>query len=611
MGIKSLARRIGTLALAACVVTGLFTSAAPAQEKLKVLQLPIRTDGPKSLDPVRGSTVYDNIACSQMYETLLQFKYLKRPLELEPLLLEKMPEIAADGLTWKFTLKKGVRFHDDACFPGGKGRELKSSDVFYSWKRMADLANSPKSWWLFKDTIVGFDEYRDAQNTAASSGGKFDYDAPVKGFRIINDREFEVVLTRAIQQFIWKLTMFQTSIVPREAAEKYGVQFGAHPVGTGPFVLDKWDSGVRLNLNRNPNYHACVYPSELPSDPVEAAADKELGFDKPAGQKLPIVDRIEYTMFVQDQPMYLNFRAGKIGYTEVPAEYLLELFNKRTKKLKPKLKEEGMVGHANLLLDFIFDGFNMEDPVLGGYTPEKKALRQAICLAMNWDEINESFYNGLNIIFDGPIPPVLNGAAKGRAAVSYRGPNLDKAKELLAKAGYPGGRDADGKQLIINYYVSQGGNNQEQSEMRRRQLATIGIELKVNLVDFSTLIERVSKKGAPMFGFAWSSDYPDGENNLALFYGPNEAPGSNHYNYKNPKYDELYLKIQTMPDTPERTKIYEQMRDMINEDCPYSGAMDRTRFYGVNGWLKNFKPTEDFWNWPKYLDVDDSKRKGP
>jgi oligopeptide transport system substrate-binding protein len=347
-----------------------------------------------------------------------------------------------------------------------------------------------------------------------------------------------------------------------------------------------------------------VYPAELPTDPALAQADHDSALDKDAGRVLPLVDRIEYTMFVQDQPMYLQFRVGNIGYIETPSEYQEELFNKRTKKLKPEYRREGMVGHAVPLLDFIFDGFNMEDPVVGGYTPERKALRQAVSLAMDYKEINEAFYNNICTVYDGPIPPGLDAFPKdGKAPVSYRGPNLEKARELLVKAGY-----GPGKPLVLDYYTSQGGNNQEQSEMRKRQLARAGIDLRVNLVDFSTLIERISTKGAPFFGFAWGSDYPDAENNLAMFYGPNEAPGSNSYNYKSAAYDALYRQIQTMPPGPERTAVYEKMRDMLIEDCPYVGALGRTRMYAVNPWLKNYKPTEDFWNWPKYLDVDDSKR---
>jgi oligopeptide transport system substrate-binding protein len=573
----------------------------------KVIQLPIRTDGPKSLDPVRGSTVYDNVACSQIYETLLEYKYLVRPLELQPLLLAEMPRTEDGGKTWRFRLKPGVRFTDDPCFPRGKGREVVAADVFYSWKRQADDRNLPKGWWLLDDQIAGFNEYRDAQNAAARSGGRFDYDAAVPGLRVINEREFEVELTRPVQQFLYKLAMFQTAVVAREAVEKYGQDLGKRPVGTGPFILESWEPGKSLTLVRNPNYHESYYPTELPRDETLAARDRELGLDKPglARARLPIPDRLEFTMFVQDEPMWLSFRSGKIAYTEVPSENFEEAFNKRTKRLRPEFRAKGIQDHSALLLDFIFDGFNMEDALLGGFTPEKKALRQAISLALDYEEINQSFYNGLCIVFDGPIPPGLDGYPQdGKAPGSYRGPDLERARAMLARAGYPGGKGLP----PIDYYTSRGGNNQEQSEMRKRQLAAIGVQLNVMLVDFSELIERVNRKGAPMFSFAWASDYPDGENNLALFYGPNEAPGSNSFNYKRSDYDAMYVQAQVMPPGPERTALYERMRDMVIEDCPYTGSMDRTRFYLVNPWLKNFKPTEDFWTWYKYLDVDDLRR---
>lgn len=609
-------RYIDRVCVWAVAVGAMLALFAPVQRAIadsdgtKVLQVPIRSDGPASLDPVVGSTVYDNIAASQVYETLLEFKYLVRPETvkapqqvLQPLLLTEMPQVSSDGLVFHFKLKPGVRFADDPCFPGGKGREVKPSDVFYSWKRMADDSNDPKSWWLFKDEIAGFDKYRDEQNAAKLAGGKFDYDAPVPGMKVINDHEFEVVLTRAVQQFIYKISMFQLSVLPREAVEKYGKEFGKHPVGTGPFTLDSWEQRKSIAFARNPNYHHCVFPTECDDD-LKAA-----GYSKAAGTALPIVDRLEFTFFVQDEPMWQEFENSKLGYVEVPSEYYEKAFNKRTRKLRPSYAERGIIDHRKLLLDVIFDGFNMEDPVVGGYSPEKRALRQAISLALDYEEINQSFYNGTVLVFDGVIPPGLDGYPKdGKAPKNYRGPAIDRAKALLAKAGYPGGKDKDGNQLTIQYYTSRGANSPEQTEMRKRQLAAIGVKLDDRLVDFSQLNERVSKKLCQMFSFAWASDYPDAEDNLAILYGPNHAPGSNSFNYNLPEYDKMYTEAQVMPPGPARTAMYEKMRDLAIEDVPFCGSLARTRFYLVNPWLKNYKPTEDFWTWYKYLDVDDSKR---
>lgn len=587
------ARRLCLFLLAAL----LFAAPARAQSGQKVVQVPIRTDGPKVLDPVQGSTTYDNLACSQIYESLLSNKYAD-PYKYEPCLVAELPTTDDGGLTWSFRLKEGVRFQDNGCFPGGKGRPVVPEDVFYSLKRLADKKYKLENWWLLDDTIAGFNQFKEQQNAAAT----FDYDAPVEGFIKVDDRNFKIKLTKPVTRFLWVLTMFQTSVVPREAVEKYGEDFAFKPVGTGPFMLDTFIPKQTLKLVRNPTYHEVLYPArdEWSRD------DQRRRLHRAAGQRVPFIDRLEFTMFVEDQPMWLKFRAGEIGYTEVPDEFFAEAFDKRTRRLLPALAQQGVEAHANLLLDFIFRGFNMEDPVVGGYTPEKKALRQAISLAIDLQEINDTFYSGICLVYDGPIPPNLDGHPEnGRAAKNYRGPNLDLARQKLAEAGYPDGRGLP----PLKYYTSRGGNSPEQTEMIKRQLSRIGVQVDVQLVDFSTLIESVNNKKAPFFSFAWGSDYPDAENNLALFYGPNESPGSNHYNYKKAEYDEMYRQILTMLPGPERTAIMVKMRDMLIEDTPYVGSLCRTRHYLINPWLLNCRPTELYYGWFKYLDVDDSKRK--
>lgn len=563
---------------------------------MKVLQLPIRTDGPKSLDPVKGSTTYDNMACAQFYETLMTNSYAD-PMSFEPLLLAEQPVSEDGGLTWRFKLKDGVYFHDNACFPNGEGREIRTEDVFYSLKRLADDQYELENWWLLKDTIKGFDEYKDEQNKAA----EFDYDAPVSGFRKINDKEFEIELKQPVYRFLYILGMFQTSVVPREAVEYYGEDFGFNPVGTGPFILDSWVPKQSLTANVNPNYHPVFYPGR----DEWTREDRRNRLHRAAGERVPFVDRIEFTMFPEDQPMWLQFSLGQLGYSQVPEDYFLEAFDKASLELKEEMLEKGVRAQSNRLLDFIFRGFNMEDELLGGYSEEKKALRQAIALAIDLEEINQTFYNGRTIVYDGPIPPGLRGHPEdGRSEAAYRGPNLPLARQKLAQAGYPNGEGLP----AIRFYTSQTTLNVEMAEMVKRQLEKINVRFEAIFMDFSSLIEAINKKKAPMFGFAWASDYPDGENNLALFYGPNESPGSNHFNYKRDGFDEMYERILTMGPSEERDAIYEEMRDMVLEDVPYVGSQARQRFYVINPWLINCKPTERYYGWFKYLDVDDSKR---
>ncbi|MFT7669936.1 MAG: oligopeptide transport system substrate-binding protein [Planctomycetota bacterium] len=563
---------------------------------LKVFNYPIRSAGPGSMDPIRGSTTYDNQACSMVYETLLQYKYLKRPLELEPLLCEAMPEVSEDGLVYTFKLKKGVMFHDDPCFTGGKGREMTAEDVVYSWKRIADKDIGTKNWWLVTDTIAGFDAWRDQQNENG-----FDYDAPCEGLLALDRYTLQVTLAEPVTRFLYVLAMFQTSVVAREAVEEYGSKISRHPVGTGPYTMheDDWQTSKSLDFYRNKNYREEYYPSEwMPEDEVR-------GLHEDAGRLLPICDKVHISCYVQDQPMWLEFRIGRLDYAQIPAENYLKAIRKRTRTLTKEFRDEGITYHPVPLLDFIFRGFNMTDPLVGGDSEKNRKLRQAISLACDFDEFNATFYNNQNIVYDGMIPPALGGHPEGGLCdAAYKGPDIPRARKLLAEAGYP-----DGEGLpVIDYYTSLAANSAEQAEMTKRQLNKIGVRVNPILLEFPQLIEAINKKKAPLFSFAWGSDYPDGENNLALFYGPNGSPGANHYNYTNAEYDLLYEKIRTMPPSPERTKIYETMRDMVLEDAPFIGSMARTRNYLGTRWLRNFKPTEDFWNWPKYLDIDEDIR---
>ncbi|MGI9430061.1 MAG: ABC transporter substrate-binding protein [Bythopirellula sp.] len=604
-------REIGTLLMlrvpALFCLVFLAGCAPPVQERRheKVLHIPLRTSGPNSLDPVKGSSTYDSKASSYVYQTLLQYHYLRRPLELEPLLLAEMPQVTDEGTLYRFKLRKDAYFHDDPCFPDGKGRQLVAADVFYSWKRMANNKNLPKGWWLLKDTIVGFDEYRDEQNAAE----RFDYDAPVEGFKRISDQEFEVRLKQPFYRFTYTLAMFQTSIVPREAVEYYKKKFSRHPVGTGPFLLKHWEPNSRMTFVRNPNYREEYYPDDpgLQADGSEPydgyLEDKALGFYADAGKRLPLADRVELGMFADFQPMWLKFRNHELDYVMVPFENYTEAYIKRNQKLRKAFVDEGIRSEPVPLLDLIYHGFNMEDPDFGGYDDKQKWLRQAISLAMDWDERNEAFYNGLTVVYDGPIPPGLDGHPPGHnLSNSYRGPDLPRARRLLAKAGYPGGK---GLPKLV-FYTSRGAKYPEMAEMTKRHLAKIGVKVDIRLNDFSTLMDAVRSKRAPFFGFAWGSDYPDAENNLQLFYGPFKSPSSNNFNYDRPEYNELYETIRVMPPSPERTKLYEKMRDMVIEDAPLLGSLARTRYYLIQGRLQNCKPIETFHNWNKYLNVQDN-----
>jgi len=586
----AIAPLLSILALASLVLaTAAGCKKPPAWEKgKKVAHLAVRAKI-GTLDPTGSSSAYDNEVQSQVYEGLYTYKYLVRPYEVEPLLAASLPNISEDGLTYTIDIRQGVLFHDDDCFAGGKGRELVAQDIVYSYLRNADDSNNPTGYWVFQDRIVGLDDFQ--KRMANRGDAPFDWDADIEGLKATGKYQVQIKLVRPFPQILYILAMNYAYVVPRECAEQYGASFGNRAIGTGPFVLREWTRGSRVILDKNPTYRDVFYPSEASPEFQHMLAD--------AGKKVPFLDAIVYQVYEQDQPMWLKFRVGDLDLVQMPAEYH-DAVMKSDLTLRPKFAAEGIKNYNLFLLDFIYRGFNMQDPVVGT-GPGSKYLRQAISLALDGQEINDAFYNNTCVLYDSPVPPGLDSYVAGVTS-PYRGPDIEKAKALMVKAGYPGGKGLPPLQLD----TSSGGNSPEQAEVFARALKRIGIQLDVNINSFSELSNKLKKKKAQMFGLSWGADYPDAENFLQLFYGPNEAPGSNNFNYSNPEYDKLYSQSSILLPGPERTAIYQKMREILIEDVPSLGHMARIRFYLWQGRLTNVLPDEIYKNWRKYLNIKES-----
>lgn len=549
----------------------------------KILHFGLRSEV-SSLDPLHASNEYTNVAQSLVYEPLLQYDYLARPLELTPLLLTAMPEVSEDRKTYTFTLRDDVRFTDDPAFEGGVGRTVTSTDVVYSFKRMADAANRPKGWWIFAGRIAGFDAYKKAQNAKA----RFDYDAPVEGFEIVDARTFRIHLVAPYPQLLYVLAMTYSAVVPREVVERHGPSFSRHPIGTGPFVFERWAPGVELTFTKNAAFRDERYPTPRGPVPPELA--------EAAGRRVPFLDGVHLHVYAQEQPMWLKWRVEDLDLILVPSDYQPAIYDAKG-RLREEFVKDGVSTYRYERLDLVFRGFDMTDPIVGGFG-RGKLVRQALFAAYDAEEIADAFYDNAITIYDGPIPPGLDGHDPTLVS-PYRGPNLPLAKKLLAEAGYP-----DGEGLPpIAMHSFRGGSAAQQLQMLRRQWARIGVELESHLHAFPELDRRIKQRGAQMFSLAWGSDYPDAENNLAMFYGPNHVPGSNHFSYQRDAYDRLYERAREMPPSKERTKLYEQMRDMIIEDVPFIGGFARQRHYAWNARVSNLRPNETWWTWLKYVDV--------
>lgn len=541
----------------------------------------------KGLDPVGASDLYSSFAISVVYESLYQYNYLKRPLELEPLLAEAMPSVSKDGLTYTIKIKKGVKFADDAAFPNGKGRELTSQDFVYSWKRLADPSTQSEGFWVFDGRIKGLNEWREE-----AAKGQAKYSAPIEGFETPDNYTLIIKLKKPYYQLMYQLASTYTAAVPHEVVEKYGKEFLNHAIGTGPYILKEWIRNSRLAFERNPNWRGEKYPSE------GSPGDKEAGLLEDAGKPIPFADKVVFYELPEDQPRWLKFMKGDTDFVEIPKDNYDGAV--KDKKVIPELAAKGVGLRADPDPDLVYIGINMMDPVLGKNT----LLRQAMAMAYDSDTYIQKFYNGRAINAQSIIPPGVDGYDP-EYKNPYKQNNVEKAKELLKKAGYP-----DGKGLpAFEYNCSSGATDRQIGEYFQQKMAAIGIKITIQQNSWSQFIQRQKEKKVQIFGVAWGADYPDAENFLQLLYGPNESPGSNSSNFHNKVYDKLYDDASKLPPGSARTAIYKKMRDISATELPIIPDANRVRYQLYHGWIKNFKPHLTILNSYKYMHVDMDKKK--
>lgn len=530
------------------------------------LSLPVRIKG---LDPIQANDVYTGIQISYAFESLLEYHYLKRPYTLQPKLAVAMPEVGKDKLTYTFKIKKGVLFHDDPCFPGGKGRELVAEDFVYSWKRLADPKNTASGWFFLDGKVAGLNEWR----TSANKSGKADYAAAVAGLRALDSHTFQVKLTKPSAVFLYALATVPTAAVPREAIAKYGDDFGQHPVGTGPYVLKENVPGSKLVWEKNPTFREEHYPSE------GTAGDKEAGLLEDAGKRLPLNERIVTHINEESLPLWLSFLAGQLDLSAVPKESFQQAIPGGA-ELSKELQDKKIRLLDFPQIDLTRVSFNMKDPVVG----KNKLLRQALSLAFDTGPMIVTFYNSLAIPAQSPIAPGLAGYD-----AAYKNPwrqtNLARAKELLAKAGYPGGKGL----APLDYVSVAGAGSRQVTEYIERQFASIGVKLNVQSFAWPEYVSRIKKSQGQVWSYGWQAFYPDADIFLQLFYGKNVSPGSNDMNYVNPKFDALYEKAQSLLEEKERLPLYRQMAALVVDDVPCVFGVHRTDKLLAQPWLRNVK----------------------
>jgi oligopeptide transport system substrate-binding protein len=545
----------------------------------------------KGLDPLRANDLYSSTVIAQIYEGLLQYHYLKRPFTLEPGLADGMPVASADGLTHTFKIKKGVKFQDNAAFPDGKGRELVAQDFIYSFKRLADPKMGSEGFWIFDEKIKGLNEWAAAMKT-----GKANYDTPVEGLSAPDANTLVIKLNKPYYQLYYVLAMSFAGVVPKEAVDKYGEEFLNNPVGTGPFMLKNssdWVRNNKITLVKNPTWHGQQYPSE------GEEGDQAKGLLADAGKPLPFAERVVFTELVEDQPRWQNLMKGNFEFAEIPNDNFESAVQKENRQaINTDLASKGMSLDITPNVDVTYIGFNMKDAVLG----KNKALRQAMALANDNTTLIDKFYNGRGIQAQGPIPPGISSYE-----ASYKSPyafNLAKAKEMLAKAGFP-----EGKGLAeLTYEGLSDSKARQQAEFFVQNMAAIGVKVKISPNTWPQFQDKIKTGKAQIFGIAWGADYPDAQNFYQLFYSKNMSPGPNDTSFSNAEFDRIYEQSLTMAPGAARDALYTKLRDIVVEESPWVFNVHRVGYRVKHGWLNNFKWSDIGNDYPKYLRVDPKKR---
>jgi ABC-type transport system substrate-binding protein len=591
------------LAVLAAVAVAL--AAAPAGAQKKVLRLAFRT-AETGFDPQRIDDRYSVGICENLFEGLLTYDYLARPVRLVPLTAEAIPEPEEKGSRYTFRIKPGILFADDAAFKGQK-RELVAKDFEYAIKRFRDPRNRSPYEWLFENKLVGLDELAEK----AKKGAPFDYDAKIAGIEVRDKYTVSFKLKEPDFNFLYVLAMPNVVPVAREVIEAYGADTHAHPVGTGPFVLKEWVRRSKIVLERNPNHRGYELDTRY-ADPTDEWDRRVM--DALRGKRLPALDRVEVYPIEDEQPRFLAFLNKEHDLLdETPFAFIHQVLPNG--KLAPSLARQGVSVFRELQPELTYYVFNMGERAegkpnpVGGYTPERIALRRAIVLAHDRAVEIQILRKGQAVAAQSPVPPGVVGYDPDFRSDAQEH-DVAKAKALLDMFGY-GDRDndgwreqPDGQLLVLRHKYNAGSQESRQlAELFVKSLAEVGIRAETQAVMFADLLKDKKVGNYMTAQSAWIADYPDAQNFLQLLYGPNTGQ-SNEAEFKLKEYDRLYEKSQTLPDSPERNQIYREMNRLLLAYAPWRLGVHRIFNHLQYPWVKGYKKHPILYTNFKYLDLD-------
>ena len=556
-------------------------------------------------DPAELSDLYSSTVVANIFDTPLAYDFLARPLKLVPNTLAAMPEITENGTVYTMRVRPGIFFADDPAFKGRK-RELVAEDYVYSLKRLFDPKKKSPNLYYFEGTIAGMDEVL----ARARKSNRMDYDSVVEGLRTLDRYTFQIRLKQPNYNFLYYLAYCNVlCAVSREADEMYGEKVGEHPVGTGPFRLAFWKRSSKMVLEKNPNYREDLYD---PQPAADDAAGQAIAA-KLRGRRLPLVDRVEVYIVEEQQPRYLAFLNGEHDMLErLPAEFASIAVP--GDKLSADLKRRGVQMDRTAGMELTYSYFAMKDPVLGGYTPEKIALRRAIVLGQDVGSEVRIARKNQAIAAQSPIGPGAFGYDPDfrSTATEY---NPAKAKALLDMYGYvdcdnDGWRDLprlkpgdECRPFSIEYASAPVAQQKPLDENWKKNMDAIGIRMSFKKAKWPDLLKESQAGKLQMWGLGWSAATPDADAFFVMLYGPNGGQ-ANHSRFNVAEFDRLYERSKQLPHGPERDAVYREMNRVFLVYSPWRLGTHRIYTDMWQPWMGGFKRHPVMRGWWKFVDID-------
>ena len=581
---------------------------AAAEAPKKVLRYAFEV-AETSLDPVKINDLYSRTLTPHIFEGLYTYDHLARPVKIKPLTADGMPQHSDDFRVWTVKVKPGTYFADDPAFKGPDGRqkprELVAQDYVYALKRFADPANKSPAWsGLENEKLLGLAEQR---QRALDTKQPFDYDREIEGVRALDRYTVQFRIADPRPRFIHLLAggdLF--GAVPREAVEFYGDQFQAHPVGTGPFRLVQWRRSSFIAFERNPGYRERFYDAEPAAD--DAAGQAILAQLK--GRRLPMVDRVEISVIEEEQPRWLSFVNGeadlayRVGY---------QFVNQAMPggKVAPNLAKRGVQGYRYVEAAANYFMFNLDDPVVGGYSAPQVALRRAFGLGLNTQNIIDYAYSGLGTVAQGPT--LAHTSAYDPTLKTEAGDHDPaRARALLDLYGFKdvdgdGWRERpDGSPLVLDVNTQAPLRDRRIAEVLTKNMKVLGIRVRMHVAQWPENLKSARAGKYQMWSLGGSSASPDSAGAFQRL-DSRQIGGQNMARVRLPALDAAYAQLQELPDGPQRLAVFRQAEQLALAYMPYKFTLNRVSIDMAQPQVVGYRHPVFWQDWWHYVDIDPSR----